>query len=253
MIKDLTIYAICLEREVERRQRLNVNLSFLDVDPVFVGIDGNNLPKSMSERNSEREAFKQWGRALTQGEVGCYASHLLVWEQVANGDNEFALVLESDAVLTKEALNMIELILREHRDVDLVMLSWADCIPSVWGRRRLSESYKLVQFARKTHVIAAYLLSRTGARELLDKSHTIAMPVDEFMCGGMVVKNMVIRGVYPKVVQLMEHAQQTSTLAVERGLGNAKASGCSVNRSLLKRFERFIRHVSIMLRRPPKI
>lgn len=248
------IYTICLEREEARRKLLEANFSGLNVHSRFIGIDGRMLPEKYREKYSDNRAVEFWGRSLTQGEVGCYASHMAVWEQVLAGEEEFALIMESDALLTSEALDIVDLIVSKHSDVDMVMLSWADCVPSFYGVRKLTRGYRLVKFARKSYYASAYLISRKGARELLKHSQCISLPVDELMLGQRVMKDMNIYAVYPRLVKLIEQYYDTSTLNKEReSLTSVKDQGEKRKKVGLRRFEQWMRHLLLRIRQPPKV
>ena len=46
----------------------------------------------------EREFLLNCGQPATEGEISCYASHLALWQQCAQGDDPY-LILEDDAAL----------------------------------------------------------------------------------------------------------------------------------------------------------
>ena len=177
-----------------------------------------------------------------------------IWKKIAAGEEEFSLILESDAVLTREAIDVAERIIKQHADVDMALFSYADCIPSVWEKRRLSERHQLVRFSRKSYLCSAYLLSKKGADELIRHTPSITMPADEIMVGEKVKKEMSIYAVYPRVVYLIEEAFNTSLLRDGRF---AKAGGqCyeeKQKRYGFSRLEQIARHFFMGLKRPPKI
>lgn len=86
---------------MERRQRVRRHLSDLGLQAVFIeAVSGSRL--SADERTSvadERRSEKQYGRVLTSGELGCAMSHVRAYEQFLCSTQEFALILEDDAVL----------------------------------------------------------------------------------------------------------------------------------------------------------
>ncbi|MDZ7661052.1 glycosyltransferase family 25 protein [Thiohalophilus sp.] len=255
-IDNIKTYAICLEREVERHQSLNKNLSDLGIEAEYIGIDGENMPSDLGICYSEDDALTYMGRELSKPEIGCAASHWVIWNKVAKGKDNFVLILESDAALTREAVEMISTIRDHHSDVDLVMLSYADCVPSVWEKRKITDKYQLVRFSRRSYFASAYILSKRGAKELIRKTRSIAIPPDEMLIGERIEKDMSIYALYPRMVFLMEQAYETSTLRSDR---LNKTGGVSKNqaekprRKGLQRLEQILRHFFISLKSPPSV
>jgi len=225
------------------------------VNPVYVGVDGYNLPPEYHSRYSGEEAERRMGRQLSPGEIGCYASHISIWREMVDNRIDQALVIESDADLTAAGLRVIDAALRAPVDWDLIQLCWGACIPSVWGSIRLGDGYRLIRFARRTFLTAAYLISKTGAGELLRHSTRICMPVDFMMFGGKINKDIEIFGIYPRVIGLVDDEARTSSLNIERdGLYDSlKGADRKKGFRTLRRSGRLIRHFRYRLRRPPSI
>lgn len=250
--RKLQVYVICLERETKRRKLITNNLDSLGLSAEFVGVDGKFLPEKFADMYSEPEAKTFWGRGLTPGEIGVYASQYTLWEKIAEKQNEIALILESDAVVSSKALHVIERIVSQCNDFDMVMLSWGDCVPSFWGRRAIDAEYSLVRFSRKSFFASAYLLTPSGAKKLLDNSQTIKMPVDELMLGEVVDKGMSIYAIYPRLVYLLDNAYETSTLNDDRKqIASDRGQAEKREKKGLKKVEQAFRHFVMRLRKPP--
>lgn len=211
---DIPVFAICLEREAARKERLAQHLQSLNMPFQFSNaVDGRKL--SADERDhyySEKQAITVRGRPLADGEIGCYLSHSRIWERMVDQQIELALVLESDAVLTDETTTALKACQETKTHWDLIMLFYRECYPSLWHRSPLTEQSRLVRFSNKSACTTAYLITLEGARKLLKKAYPIHMPVDDFMTGGYIKKGINTFAVYPRCVHLTEDALDTSTI-----------------------------------------
>lgn len=146
-------------------------LSFERIDAV----DGFAVPSRLRP-----QFFASDGSLLSNllpGEVGCYASHLLAAEQIAERKLGFALILEDDAELAA--------------DFSAIISAAVDALPEGWDIVRLSSDTQhatlsmselgfgrhLVRYSRIPKKSGAYLLSNSGARKLLLKRARVR-PVD---------------------------------------------------------------------------
>lgn len=134
------------------------------------------------------EAMTRYGATaiaqdLTQGEIACFLSHVQVWHAIAQGDDDWALVLEDDVLFAADTRAALEFA-TEAASAGLVKLE-------SWGRTKSIVAPTRPRSARGDHEIfhyfggvggsAAYLLSRDGARFLLSTTLTLTRPVDKFL------------------------------------------------------------------------
>jgi glycosyl transferase, family 25 len=105
---------------------------------------------------------------LAPGAVGCYASHLKAWQQIAAGPDVPMLVLEDDAVLADDLTSVIfDLLAVLPPGWDMVHLSQA---PRHAFRplKQLGCGPTLLRYSRIPFGAAGYLMSRAGARKMLN-------------------------------------------------------------------------------------
>jgi glycosyl transferase family 25 len=117
--------------------------------------------------------------SLSAGEIGCYASHITIWQALVDGRlGDVALVMEDDLRLEDDfALAVGSALTVAAPGWDLIRLS-------NFPRRAfvpladINERYRLVHYTRVPVSSGAYLVSRAGATKLLaPQSRTL--PVDE--------------------------------------------------------------------------
>lgn len=172
-------YYINLDRSKDRRAWIESTAGRLGIETIRVpAVDGQSI--SDDELSGMPDfAYRHVERPLTRGEIGCLRSHTKVWEQVANADEEWALVIEDDVHLSDAIPDF------------LATTDWipadADIIKAETNLTRQTLSYAVSGKAFGSEVRAllsdhdssgAYFISRKACLALLaDKSANIA-PVD---------------------------------------------------------------------------
>lgn len=122
---------------------------------------------------------------LTPGAVGCALSHKLAWERFLASDAERALVLEDDLTLVAPELGArIQHVCAQLPDpYDLCYLGYHGGFPRSYMERHgpetvPAESEELLPASGAITGLYMYLLSRRGARRLLDSVFPLDVQVD---------------------------------------------------------------------------
>jgi len=164
-------------------------LDFTIVD----GVNGEKLSYKSMEGDHVYKALPYY--RLSRGTIGCYLSHRSVWEHVAKGNSDYALVLEDDADFKASYIPTVESIVKEIQDFD-----------SRWNFIVMGQTTKLAIRGReaprgffvpsRSMGLHAYVLSKRGAEMLLSNALPIQEAVDVFVtafpCNGKyaTVKNI---------------------------------------------------------------
>jgi glycosyl transferase family 25 len=176
----MNIYIVSMPDAVERRQHTNdqfgrFGLSFT----YFDALNGMQALALAAKMNIDVDTQK-----LGQGEIGCFMSHVALWQQVAEGDNPYGAIFEDDVFLgenTNLFLNESQW-LPENTDVLKLETMQIPC--------RLDQSGLDAGCGRMAQVLlsdhwgtAGYILSKQGAAALLRyvASITVNIPVDHLM------------------------------------------------------------------------
>ena len=159
----MKIYIINLPKDKERRGFQVAQLRELDLDYEIVNaISTNNIEKSIYDKHKY-----DWERPLRKVEVACYYSHRHLWEKII-ANNQPALIMEDDAMLSKHLPNMLQHILTLN-DIDYINLE-------VVGRRKIvskksliipSSNSKLYRLYLDRNGTGGYILYPSGAKKLL--------------------------------------------------------------------------------------
>ena len=164
----IPIFVINLDRSTDRLAHVRAEfdregLAF----ERFPAVDGTNLPAALAPYFH--------GSPLRPGEVGCYASHLLLWQRIAGGGA--ALVCEDDISLPAGFAALLRSVLDAAPDGwDVIRMSSPTRRPVV-PLRDLDGRHKLVRYWREPTLSGATLVSPKGAHKLC-KPGLRTLPID---------------------------------------------------------------------------
>ena len=181
MSASLPVFVISLagsSRRAECQRLLNglgLDFSFIDA------VDGRRLNATQRARvydiGRNRSHFK---RALSEPEIGCYLSHLAVWERIAVGTPQAAVVLEDDCSADSDFPAFLHGIAAF--DLADVMIKLDG--PPGW-RRRLHKTVaarvdttEVREFEVVTPYTMGYILGRLAAERLVAARSRFFRPVD---------------------------------------------------------------------------
>lgn len=173
----LPVWLINLPRATARRQRMEQRLAALGLEfNLFAGVDGI-AEKARLLANTDVTAFERnMGRKVLIGELGCYHSHLGVWEDFLASGHAVALILEDDVIFHDDFLDMVRLSLQAQKHWDYLKLN---CI-----RAKLPISqgkigpYRLNAYLGPATGTGAYLIKRETAAKLLTAMRHVTRAID---------------------------------------------------------------------------
>jgi glycosyl transferase family 25 len=141
----------------------------------FAAVEGLAVPDSLRDYFFDGDGRP--AARLTKGEIGCYASHLSVWQRVACGPHPVTLVCEDDIRLPDQFQAVLAAALAAApAGWDVIRLS-APSKRTLWPVGRICDRHRLVHYSKIPPLLGAYLISQRGARKLL-RPGLRARPVD---------------------------------------------------------------------------
>lgn len=209
----LKIFYINLDASQDRNQNMIEQLDALGLSYERIpAVYGKQLSAEQKSFVDSKRFLLRTKRHIQNGEIGCAASHRLIWQKMCDNDIAHALILEDDVVIDKRLLDIIDQP-TNYQDFDLINLSSAlPYYPDLSQiRALLGSGHKVMRDSRNTrefakldwgkhwkiyalHTLAedcvacecdptpaltsAYLLSLKGARQLLRASERLDMPID---------------------------------------------------------------------------
>lgn len=175
-------YLINLERDVDRMHHMSDQLKQLDIDfELIKAIEGKMLSDDFYADFCKKIQRLDWPRA---GQLGCFLSHFKVWDQVANGDVDYALVLEDDIHLSSDTKRLLINSNWIPEDTDIVRLE-------VSTNKLLLENPQLIAIEEVKRTInklistswcaGAYIISKSCAQKLVNTDPRLFKSVDAFI------------------------------------------------------------------------
>lgn len=146
-------------------------------------IDGFVGSDSEVDQLFDARQARIWSKdSPSRNEIAAYATHRLAWKALLEGDCEHALILEDDFQiddpgLVKAALEEAPILLGDGRHM-IKLFDYPRDRSSGTGIRMTVGSVPLVKWARTRAGLVGYLLSREGAKRLLQRQKVFRV-VDE--------------------------------------------------------------------------
>lgn len=205
----IPVFVISLLRAPQRRASIEAHLRSMGLDYEIVdAVDGALMP------DLDRDRLLAPGVSYAAGVVGCYLSHIRVYEEVVKRSIPVALVLEDDARLNPALVRA----LREGaiaRDYDFCLLDCDDVsedIPVFYDpdtRKWLAPGFPIYEPSVGPALLHAYLITAMGARKRLEFAWPIRKPIDIYH--HLPYRPDMRVCVQPKGAWVSEHSRQSFT------------------------------------------
>ena len=241
----MDVIVISLVRASARRAHVDRQLRAQSIPyRFFDAIDGKAGYRIGFDECDASQFILRTGRAVTAGEIGCFASHREVWRDCVAAGRP-VVVLEDDFDLDPRfslALEQAERLIEGHGFIRLQSETRAKSI-------RLQEAgrFAVHYYTKVPHGAAGYCISPEVARSFIEASRVLNAPVDVFIKRAW-EHGRPIFGLLPYTVRLSALASRStigmrrkmrkpmsvrSARLIERARSAAQAAG--FNRALLRR------------------
>lgn len=191
-------FVISLESATERRAHIEAQFADLEQDfEFFDAIDGRKGEHPLFSKYNQEKRLLIKGYGMTPGELGCFASHYLLWEKCVEL-NQPIVVIEDDAQL--EPCFSVSM---QHIE-QLALYGYVRLF--VNGRRRpfvkigRYETHDVVEYTRGPGATRAYFITPDAAQKFIDKAQEWLLPVDDYM-DQFWDNKVACRGIIPGIVQ----------------------------------------------------
>lgn len=173
------VYVINLDRSPQRLAHITRHLGEHGLPFTRItAVDGAELAADVDGYDPER-ARRNYFVPMHEGEIACFLSHRRAWKTfLEESDAPFCLVLEDDVELADGFRDAIEAIAKlPVGDWDIIKIYSRN---RRFGRtvRTLTPQHRLVRFMVQPLGTVGALISRDGARRLLDGTLPITRPID---------------------------------------------------------------------------
>ena len=223
-LQEVPAWLINLPRATERLAKMEAQLQRMGLRyRLFPGVDG----KAEEERllaNTDIEAFERnMGRKILIGGIGCYHSHLGVWEEFLATDAPIALIMEDDVVFHDDFIEAVRCGLKAQKHWDFLKLNRIRAkLPICQG---MVGPYKLNAYVGPATGTGAYLIKRETAAKLLPAMRRVTRATDHEI-NRFFIHDFRLRGLEPFPSHLDDGGQSLITGAafadVEKHRGLAR-------------------------------
>jgi glycosyl transferase family 25 len=196
------IYVISLPGSEERRAVMRAQLNPLGVPfRFFDAVDGRKLEFSRIREVAPKGGINYSG-LLTPAEVGCAMSHLAVIRQIAEQDDEYAIVLEDDVLIMPGFRKFAhEEYLRSLPRFDILQLDGSHLTkPRFAFKVACFGEYEFRALPTSHHSMYALIYAREAARRLSASLSIVTAPIDDMMFKDGRVAGLCVLSLRPSVV-----------------------------------------------------
>ncbi len=177
----LPLYVINLATSTARRDRICARLQALGLDfELFQAVDGRQSPHPLFARYNDAKRQRYRRKRLSGGELGCFASHFLLWQKCVDLQQPI-IVMEDDVEVSDrmaEAITEAERQIEELRYLRLAGTSLHRRPYKVIGK---AGKFDLVDHIRGPSGTLCYVISPAAAQALLAHASEWFVAVDDFM------------------------------------------------------------------------
>lgn len=177
VLPDTQVWMINLDRAVDRRTAMEARLAQLGLGYTrFSATDGTAEWDRLAATVDAPAFRRNTGRDVMKGEIGCYHSHLAVWQKLADSDAAQALILEDDVVFHDNFADALAVALQEAARWDFLKLNKIRAKHPVTQFR--AGGYDFNAYRGPSTGFGAYLIKRDLVRRLLPRMTPITRPID---------------------------------------------------------------------------
>lgn len=175
------VYVINMQANAARMETAANELNRCGVDFVrFEAVNGRALSSDDIARIYDPAANARRARhPLIAPEIGCYLSHIALWERIAAGDAPGAVILEDDFSAADDLAAVLAAVAEDDGEWDLAKLFSARVGQKMLDCRRLVPGRQIGVPYKVPNTTLGYAIRRDAAARLSASALPISRPVDE--------------------------------------------------------------------------
>lgn len=178
----MKICVISLKRSPERRENIKKQLDALGLEfEFFDAVDGRAEPPHQLFSNYDY-AKRLWltsGKLPSRGELGCYASHYLIWQKCVRSKQSI-LVIEDDASINSNISRFLSTIEQKVNQYGFLRLEPETERCELFAKEECSE-YSISFMSNNFGGTRSYAIAPHAAQKLIEGSVRWCMPVDNYI------------------------------------------------------------------------
>ncbi|WP_341659408.1 glycosyltransferase family 25 protein [Vibrio sp.] len=208
----MKICVISLKRSLDRRESIKDQLDTLNLKfEFFDAIDGHaEQPHPLFDKyDYYKRLWLTNGRMPSKGEMGCYASHYLIWKKCVASD-EPTLVIEDDAYIKPVIVDLLPHIKENVGKYGFLRLE-PETNKCKLFKKEEHDEYSISFMDNNFGGTRSYAISPQAAQKLINGSELWCMPVDNYI-GSLYIHDMPSYQMYPTIIpSIEEHPEEFGT------------------------------------------
>lgn len=123
-------------------------------------------------------------RLLSKAEIGCFLSHRKCWQELVESDEEWALIMEDDLIISDRAEIYMKDLSWLPDNIKICQLSTHEPNWKLWIKKetiKLFNTDEIILPLDKAHGTQCYVISKDAALSALKYSERLLAPVDDFL------------------------------------------------------------------------
>jgi glycosyl transferase family 25 len=177
----LDVYVINLATSTERWETTSNRLTELGVSyERFEAVDGRKEPHPLFTRydDSQREKYRR--KPLSGGELGCFASHFLLWKKCVEL-NKPIVVLEDDLIINESLNEALKIAEEQISTLQYLRLAATYPKPKTFKKIKSLGQFDLIDHIRGPSGTLGYVISPDASAALIKHAEKWFIAVDDYM------------------------------------------------------------------------
>ncbi|TNH05801.1 glycosyltransferase family 25 protein [Testudinibacter sp. TR-2022] len=173
------IYVINLKSSIDRAKSIDQQFKKLGIDyHLFSAINGQEENILFKKYNAKKHLLRK-GRTLSKGELGCFASHYLLWKTCLE-QNKAIIILEDDAHLTEHFPSFYS---SAEKITNAYEFAWLHSSSRGGKYFQLDkiDSFSIDKYFKEYICATGYLITPSAAKKFLTYMEEWIYPVDDSM------------------------------------------------------------------------
>ncbi|KMT65705.1 glycosyltransferase family 25 protein [Catenovulum maritimum] len=177
----LETYIINLSSSLDRWQHIRGRLDDLKITyNRFEAVDGRSKAHPLFSRYNDKLRLKYRSGKLSGGELGCFASHYLLWKKCVELDKPL-LILEDDIRITEQLKTAIQISEKYISRLGYIRLAGIEPSKGKLSSIKSLGEFEFLEHSQGPSGTQAYVISPTTAQILIDNATSWYLPVDVYM------------------------------------------------------------------------
>ncbi|KRG65833.1 hypothetical protein ABB27_14825 [Stenotrophomonas terrae] len=174
---DLPLYVINLPASADRRASIQRQAAALGIELTLSEAINGSVQHPLFAKVDEKRRLACKGRPFRPGEIGCWASHYLLWQQCVDSGRPM-IVFEDDITIDPRFLDVLRDLPLLPDSVGYFRLHAADRPSSPWVQ---FGDFVLHRYWRSPLCAFGYYLAPSAAEKFLRHADHWVLPVDDYM------------------------------------------------------------------------